>query len=59
MPKIKFLLQNFNFSLRKMAKDLGISHVSLIKEIKKTQVNMDMMPSLLENHDIKIRKKPL
>ncbi|MFA7725789.1 hypothetical protein [Mycoplasmopsis synoviae] len=39
-----------------MAKDLGISHVSLIKEIKKTQVNMDMMPSLLENHDIRIAK---
>ncbi|AKJ20513.1 hypothetical protein MSHv_00270 [Mycoplasmopsis synoviae] len=42
------MLQNFNFSLRKMAKDLGISHSSLIKEIRKTQVNMDMMLGLLE-----------
>ncbi|AKJ20958.1 hypothetical protein [Mycoplasmopsis synoviae] len=28
------MLQNFNYSLRKIAKDLGISHVYLIKEIK-------------------------
>ncbi|WP_170128408.1 hypothetical protein [Mycoplasmopsis synoviae] len=37
-----------------MAKDLKICHSSLIKEIRKTQVNMDMMQSLLENHDIRI-----
>ncbi|UBX99459.1 hypothetical protein [Mycoplasmopsis synoviae] len=28
------MLQNFIFSLRKIAKDLGINHVYLIKEIK-------------------------
>ncbi|WP_258408891.1 hypothetical protein [Mycoplasmopsis synoviae] len=29
------MLQNFNYSLRKIAKDLEICHSSLIKEIRK------------------------
>ncbi|MFA7712089.1 hypothetical protein [Mycoplasmopsis synoviae] len=33
--KIEFLLQNFNFSLRKIAKNLEICHSSLIKQIRK------------------------
>ncbi|UBX97467.1 hypothetical protein K6989_00250 [Mycoplasmopsis synoviae] len=33
-----------------MAKDLEICHSSLIKEIRKTQVNMIMMPSLLRKN---------